>query len=146
MDENLTYINLPIALRYMPELNFAVKPYIQLGGYAGYMVFANNNFYANYKPSNESYSAINLNSTDRRNRLDLGVVGAIGFNYKVGAGQAFLQASYFNSLRNAVDENTRYSNKQLVYSYYYVDDNFKLNNLAIGIGYSFFINYKVLND
>lgn len=146
MDEKLTYLNISIELKYSPKIDFPIKPYIQFGGYAGYLVFESNNFSSNYKPSSESYSIENLSSLDRRNRFDVGLVGALGLNYKLGAGQVFVQASYFNSMRNAVDESTRYSNKQLVYTYYYLDDDFKLSNVAIGAGYSFFINYKVLND
>jgi hypothetical protein len=146
MDENLTYVNLPLELKYIPKIKFPVKPYLKLGGYAGYLLFSSSNFTANYKPASESYSVVNLSSLERRNRLDAGLVGAIGATYKIGAGQAFVQASYFNSMRSAVKGDERYTNKQLLYSYYYVDDDFTLSNLAIGIGYSVFINYKVLND
>jgi hypothetical protein len=146
MDESLTYVNLPLELRYYPKINSPIKPYVQLGGYLGYLVSAENNFYANYKPGDESYSLENISSLERRNRLDAGVVGALGANYKIGAGQLFVQASYFYSMRKAVNSQERYNNKQLVYSYYYIDDDFTLSNLAVGIGYSLFINYKVLND
>jgi hypothetical protein len=137
---------LPLELKYIPKIKFPVKPYLKLGGYAGYLLFSSSNFTANYKPASESYSVVNLSSLERRNRLDAGLVGAIGATYKIGAGQAFVQASYFNSMRSAVKGDERYTNKQLLYSYYYVDDDFTLSNLAIGIGYSVFINYKVLND
>lgn len=146
MDESLTYLNVPVGFRYYSQIKFPVKPYVQLGGYAGYLLFSSTNFEANYKPSSESYSVVNLSSLDRRNRLDLGLVGTIGATYKIGAGQAFLQASYFHSMRTAVKGDERYANKQLLYSYYYIDDDFVLSNLAIGVGYSLFINYKVLND
>jgi hypothetical protein len=146
MDESLTYLNIPIEFRYYPKINFPIKPFVQVGGYLGYLIFAENDFYANYRPGSESYSLENISSLERRNRLDAGVVGAIGANYKIGAGQLFLHASYFHSMRKAVNGNERYSNNQLVYSYYYIDDDFTLSNVAVGIGYSLFINYKVLND
>ncbi|MFT5348742.1 MAG: hypothetical protein ACI9M3_001783 [Bacteroidia bacterium] len=146
MDEDLTYVNLPVEFKYTPKINFRLKPFVKVGGYAGYLLFSSSNFSANHKPSEENYSIVDLSSIDRRNRLDLGVVGSLGATYQVGAGQLFVQASYFNSMKNAVKGDERYSNKQLLYSYYYIDDDFTLSNLAIGVGYSLFINYKVLND
>jgi hypothetical protein len=146
MDEELVYLNIPIGVRYQQKTKFKIKPYIQLGGYAGYLLSADNNYTALYKPTEESYAQFNISSLDRRNKIDYGFFGGIGASYKMGDGQMYVQANYFNSLRNTAIAAERYSDPQLRDAHFYIDDDIKLNNLAISIGYSLYLDYKLLKD
>jgi outer membrane protein W len=145
-EEKLTYLNIPIMLRYVPKVKSRVRPFVQAGGFAGFLMYSDNSFYAKFKPSGESYSLEHINSSERRNKVDFGLSGGVGAYYKLGDGQLFFQANYFHSMNNAVKSENRYQYDELLYSYHYLDDDFKLHNITFGIGYSLYLNYKVLND
>ena len=146
MEEELVYLNTPMVVRYYPVPNVKFKPYVQFGGYLGYLISADNNYTSKYIPTNESFSQFGISALERRNRVDYGVLGGIGVAYKMGDGQFYLQANYFNSLRNTVNPEERYSVAQLRDNHFYIDDDIKLNNIAISFGYNLYLNYKVLND
>ena len=63
-----------------------------------------------------------------------------------GPGQLFLQALYMKSFVNVVESDSRYEESDLLFNYYYQDDDFKLNNFSIELGYSYILNYKVLSN
>ena len=67
-----------------------------------------------------------------------------GINYKVKKGNVFLDLRYNYGFQNIVKTEQRYQNdlnNDLLYRYYYLDDDFKLNNFAFTIGYAYNI-YK----
>jgi hypothetical protein len=54
-----------------------------------------------------------------------------------------LQANYYHSLKQINDPDKRYSSPEQLYNFYYLDDDIKLHNLAITIGASYYLNYRV---
>ena len=70
-----------------------------------------------------------------RSKINYGLIGSLGVKYKVKAGYWFLDAGYSHSLSSAVNPEDRYSNSELLYEYHYVDDNFKVSNIFVSIGY-----------
>ena len=144
MKEKLTYLNLPITGRYTFDINSRFKPFVQVGGYGGLLIFSTNSFFAENIPTGEGYALENVTSIDRRTRIDLGLTGGIGVSYKYGPGQFFLQSNYFRSFTNIMNEDVRYKYNELFYSYFYLDDNVVLHNYSVNIGYSLYLNYKVV--
>ncbi len=144
MTEELTYITLPINGRYTFDLTSKIKPYVQFGGYGSYLIFGNSSFFSNHTPSNQEYALENVSSLDRRERIDLGLTGGAGIVYKLQKGQIFFEGNFFRSFQNITNESERYNYNQLFYSYFYLDDNILLHNYSFNIGYSFYLNYKVV--
>mgnify|MGYP000471745264 CR=1 FL=1 len=144
MEENMTYLHVPIRARYTFSHKSRIQPFVQLGGYGGLLLFSNNSFFAQNNPSNESYSLENVSSIDRRNKMDFGLTGGVGVNYTTKNGLLFAQVNYFRSSQNITNEDTRYQYNELFYSYFYLDDNIVLNNYSASIGYSLYLNYKVV--
>ncbi|MBI1307419.1 MAG: outer membrane beta-barrel protein [Bacteroidetes bacterium] len=144
--EKLTYIDLPVAVSYYLRSNRKVKVYFQGGIFGGCLLFSNNNFTSEYLPDHSISEYHGLDATNRRYRLNFGMVGGAGVSIlgKKKKGHVFLQASYFHSFAPLVKSDTRYKYSELLYSHFYVDDDFKLDNLSVCIGYSFHLNYKVL--
>jgi len=145
-EEALTYLNIPIMARYYPKMKTLIRPYAQLGGYVGFLMYTDNSFYATYKPDQSSYQLEHMSSFERRNSIDYGLCGGIGAFIKLGDGQFFIDINYYQSMNNITLSSERYANSELVNTYYYLDDDLNLNNLAVGIGYSIYLDYKVLKD
>ena len=146
VEETLAYLNFPLVLRFHPYLKTRIRPFVQAGAYGGFLLSANNSFYKESSNGEVISSLENINSKNRRENLDLGYTLGIGAYYRFGPGQLFIQASYYHSLAKLVKDENLYQYNRLVYGYYYLDDDFKLHNTAIGVGYSLYLNYKVLKE
>jgi len=145
-DESLTYLNIPIMARYYPKMKTLIRPYVQLGAYAGFLLYTDNSFFATYKPDATSYQLEHMSSFERRRSTDWGFCGGAGAFVKLGDGQFFVDVNYYHSMTNITLTDQRYANSELVNTYYYLDDDLSLNNFAVGIGYSLYLDYKVLKD
>ena len=144
VSEKLTYMDVPLQLKYTFRPYHRFRFFFQGGAYAGYLLVCKNSLSSSNEIQHANYELKNLNSASRRNLINYGLVGGIGLTYKTGQGHVFLQANYFRSFSNITKENTRYDNNELLFTYYYLDDNIKLHNMAVSIGYSFYMNYKVV--
>lgn len=143
--EDLSYLNIPIGLKYNFKNFNKIELQINAGGYFGYLLFARNNIKLNYFQTNTEYEILDLNAISRRNKTDYGGYIGLGISYPIKFGKIHLQSNYFHSLTNITNEENRYKYKELIFNYFYIDDDIILNNLTINAGISFYINYKVLN-
>lgn len=141
--ERLTYIDIPITAKYIINPKERVRVFIQGGFFSGYLIYASNDFKSNHEPSKQEYELNKLNSMDRRNRFNYGLTGGIGAFYKIKTGHLSLQANYYRSFSIVTNNTTRYSYPEQVFTFYYVDDDIILHNLAISGGYIHNLNYKV---
>lgn len=144
--ESLTYLHLPIMGRYYTSLKGKIRPYVQLGGFAGALMYTDNSFYASYIPDGTKYSLEHISSLQRRKRTDWGFCGGIGAFFKVGDGQAFFEMNLLQSMVNIARPAVRYENGELMGTYYYMDDDVQLHSFGLAIGYSIYLDYKVLED
>ncbi|MFA6261689.1 MAG: porin family protein [Bacteroidia bacterium] len=144
VDEKLTYLDFPLMAKYIlyPRKRWHIT--IQGGLFAGFLLFSENNFKATFTPQNKLYELSNVNSTSRRNLFNYGFVGGVGGTYKIEEGDLYLQMNFYKSLANITNEASRYKYNELVYNYFYEDDDIILSNLSITIGYAFYLNYKIL--
>lgn len=144
IEEKLTYIDLPLLVKYLiyPRKSWHITA--QAGVFGGYLLFGENNFSATFTPTGKHYNLSNINSGQRRNPFNYGLIGGIGGTYKIAEGDLALQFNYFRSFANITKSSTRYTYNELIYNYFYEDDDIILNNLAITVGYAFYLNYKIL--
>ncbi|MCB0733150.1 MAG: PorT family protein [Flavobacteriales bacterium] len=146
MDEKLTYFDVPIYLRYLFPGKKRLLPYGQAGLYGGYLLLGNNNFDATFTKDESSFELININSANRRNRLDYGIGAGLGCMYKLKKGHLFFQANYLHSMANISDADKRYTYPDLQQSYQYLDDDMRLSMFSIGGGFAMYMGYKVIKD
>jgi outer membrane protein W len=132
--ERLTYFDVPLSLKYyFIEKKFS--PYIQAG--------ANFTFLTNALSTTIREESQDLvNRTDYRNANMIGVFGGLGLAYKLNSLQFYVDFRYFNFSENLNKEGTRYADLTNVFKYYYIDDDFRLNNWQINAGINFNIIYK----
>jgi hypothetical protein len=143
VNERLTYLDIPFIVKYHIKLQDKWRLFLQGGGYAGYLLYAQNNFSATYVPQQQTTELSKLSSIERRNRNNFGLVGGLGFSYSMKQGIFSLQANYYKSLSPIVKSEGRYLYNEQIYTFFYLDDDITLNNLAISAGYNFNLNYAV---
>jgi len=141
-NETLTYLQVPLFIRYQlkPKGNF--KVFAQAGLITGFLTKAKYDM----EKSSASLESTNLNSievTNNRTKTIFGTLIGAGASYKLREGHVFGEINYQYSFTNINKENTRLDNDNLVYNYFYIDDDLQLNNLTFSLGYTFYLNYFV---
>jgi hypothetical protein len=141
--EKLTYIDIPLTVKYFVNPKSKLRGYVQGGLFGGYLIYASNDFKSQNTASEQQFNLTKLNSLDRRNRFNIGLTGGIGAYYKINTGTVSVNANYYHSFSNITKTDTRYNYPEQIYTYYYVDDDIILHNLALSLGYVHNLNYKV---
>lgn len=148
--EKLTYLNLPVYGRFKTEEKKNIRLFADLGIYTGWLLQANSDFkittlaFDNTVIENEIN---NLDSKDRRNNWEYGAIMGAGLSYNLGKTLLTLDARYYwASFYNLSKAQKRYSNNELFYNYYYLDDDIRINNLAISMSFLYPISYKVIQS
>lgn len=146
VNERLTYLDVPLFARFS---TFPVKQFrffADAGAYAGKLTSAQSDFTFNNSASSEIKSMKNLNAMDRRNNWEYGFLMGGGALYKIGQVNLSLDVRYFLSAYSNSITNTdnRYKNDNLFYNYYYIDDDLRLNTLAVSLSLIYNVNYKVV--
>jgi hypothetical protein len=70
----------------------------------------------------------------RRNINVSGIIG-IGSKFRIGSDFLIVEARYNRMLLNSVNLDNRYSNRELVYQYGYVDNDFRIDNFSLTVGF-----------
>ncbi|MFM9944628.1 MAG: porin family protein [Bacteroidia bacterium] len=141
--ERLTYLDVPVTVKYLIMPQKPLRVFVQGGIFAGYLLYTSNDFESIYTPQEQDYKLTKLNAIDRRNRFNFGVTGGLGLYYKTAIGDISLQGNYYRSFSNITNSEKRYEYIDQIYTYYYVDDDITLHNMAISMGYTRNLNYKV---
>ncbi len=141
IDEDQIRFDIPISITYEFGKK-RVRPYIRAGFSAGYIISSYskaNRIYSNNAHPNISGTDIDL--LNCRRSFNFSSLYGLGIKYKITRGFIFFDARYDFGVLNQVVTSKRYSNPELIYKYYYVDNNFKLNNIMLSVGYIYSI-YK----
>jgi hypothetical protein len=143
IEERLSYIEAPLTLKYLFNPNKRLRFFIECGVYAGYLIYDQQDFKANYIPENQKFDLRKLSAKYRRNRWNYGIDFGLGGYFKMKTGHVSVQANYFQSLTQVNNPSTRFDNTELMYIYFYLDDDFTINNVAISLGYTKYLSYTV---
>lgn len=141
-EETLTYLQVPLFIRYQlkPKGNF--KVFVQAGLITGFLTKAKYDI----EKTSTSLESTNLKSievTNNRTKTIFGTLFGAGASYKLREGHVFGEINYQYSFTNINKPNTRLDNENLVYNYFFIDDDLQLNNLTFSLGYTFYLNYFV---
>lgn len=155
-NENQFWIDVPLMLRYNITKFKGFLPYIYAGGAANFLIGAN---LSGIQRSTEEErvgrgaviqaptSPINLmehsnmldndNSTipAMRTVYNVSFIAGAGVKFRVGRDFLFVDFRYTRMFLNNVDVNNRYVNQDLMYRYGHVDNDYRMDNFALSIGY-----------
>lgn len=132
--EKMSYFDVPLSLKYYLPIK-KLYPYVQAGATFSFLTNALST------TTRDDLKDI-VNRTDYRNNFMIGYFGGAGLAYRLKGFQAFVDFRYtaYSDLVNK--EGTRYADLTNVFKYYYIDDDFKMNNMQVNVGVSYTLSYK----
>ncbi len=149
--ENQYWIDVPLMLRYNITKFEGFLPYVYVGGAANFLLHAglqdiSRSTTAETGIRDKSVPESNINITrnktstedilpSMRTRVNVSLVAGAGMKFRLGRNFLFADFRYTRMFLNAVDINNRYSNPELLYNYAHVDNDFRMDNFALTIGF-----------
>ena len=133
--EKLKKVDLPLTLSYSfgkGSFNYVLR----LGGMISYITDASL-LPARSQADFDAPAASSVDISQNRQQLYYAAVAGLGFEYKVPRGFLVLDLRYHFGFQNIVIGANRYNNPELLSKYMYIDSDFALDYLSIGIGYHF---------
>jgi len=137
-NESENWLQIPLSLTY----DFGkgrTKLYIR-GGYSyGLLVGAsstqNRTYFGNVTLANVDGPAEDLTQLRRKNNS--WALAGVGLKIKLKKAHLFFETRYNYGLQNVVNTSKRYENSELLFKYYYLDNDFYINNLMFSVGYMY---------
>lgn len=80
---------------------------------------------------------------NKRNIFNKGMFGGIGARYKIENLIVGIESNYLFGFTNFVDINRRYANKSLLYNFYYIDNDFKVDKINLMLSAAYILKYSV---
>jgi hypothetical protein len=90
--------------------------------------------------NNSSHNPVEGSSVDiqkMRNQYGLGILVGAGYKFRIPHGYIFGEIQYQQGISNQLNRSGLYSFPELRDRFYYLSDNFKLNELVLNFGYSY---------
>lgn len=132
--EKLNYFDIPLTAKYY-FLNGRIKPYLQAGVDFSFLARA-------LSITSRDNEQDLVDRASLRNNFTIGILGAAGVSYTIKSFSLFTNFRYtlFPDLINKTG--TRYADDINLYKYYYIDDDFRMNNFQFNIGLGYILSYK----
>ena len=132
--EKLSYVDVPVSLKYyFPIKKFS--PYIEAGAAFSFMT---NSLGTTTRDDQKDI----VNRINYRNTYTTGFFGGVGVAYKLKSISVFAAFRYSYYGDNVNKDGTRYADLVNVFKYYYIDDDFRMDNWQINVGANFALAYK----
>ncbi len=145
--EKQNWLNVPLGFSYM-FLNKRFQPYLGIGATVGYLLAANADYDLSYaddaqRPLASSSASVNLIQKKMRGRFSYWYNLSMGFVFKIPRSFLSLDISYHYNPKQQTTEDSKYSNSETYFETLYVDDDFYLDNVSLGVSYLYcFYNPK----
>jgi hypothetical protein len=132
--EALNYIDIPIAAKYYFGKG-NLLPFVQAGV---------NFSFLNAALGELSRDDINdiVDRLPQRNMFYVGYFGGAGLAYNHKAFSVQASFCYLWVPQNLNKEGTRYNSPDAVFNYYYLDNDFTMNNMVFNLGFTYALGYK----
>jgi heat shock protein HspQ len=140
-EQNLEHLVVPLLIKY-ELVGRKLSPYIQAGGFAGFLLDANKTVevtgvdYASGGRNEFSYEPIIVGAKDLFAKTHYGIVGGAGCNYTVGNIRLNFDVQYKMALTHITSSKNRYSNDRLSGIGDAMDD-LKQDNVSMSLGAMF---------
>lgn len=139
--ENQTGIDIPIFLKYRWDF-VKIRPYVYAGFGFSYLLSSKGTvkLVDRIGSGDEDLTEIPVTGPEvdlkpiRNNFNRFAHVGA-GVNYRLGYNYLVVDVRYIAGLSNIINEKEQYSNPTLLYKYGFVDDDKRLNNISLSVGF-----------
>ena len=95
--------------------------------------------------ANDAYR-LNSNAIDTkayRNSTNMGAYAGMGFRYQVNNLSLSLELDYQYWSEDVINTAKRFSNKELIYNFYYVDNDFTLNRLDAAVSIAYTLSHAI---
>lgn len=135
-NENINFIDIPIGAKFY-LLKSKFQPFVSTGINFSFLNSALGEL------SRDEISDI-INRKPQRNQFYVGYFIGTGLSYSYKEWSLLCGINYLATPRNINKEGTRYNNSDAVFKYYYLDNDFNINNTSIYIGLSYALSYKNL--
>ncbi len=132
--EDLNFIDIPIAAKYY-FLKGKLQPFMLAGVNLSFLNSALGQL------SRDEEKDI-IDRKPQRNSFYLGYSGGLGLSYSFKELSLQVGVNYLWTPQNLNKEGTRYDNLDAVFKYYYLDNDFSMNNILINIGFTYALGYK----
>jgi hypothetical protein len=144
--ETSSSYDFPFYLKYYHSLkNF--KPYVKLG----YNISVRQNSTADVELHYTAYNAISqsydeyqqasngINTGNMRTKNNKGMIFGLGVAYQKNNFRFFFDASYNKALTEYVNKENRFSNEDLNFNYYYIDNDIRLSKMEVNVGVAYIL-------
>lgn len=133
-NEKLSYFDVPLSVKYN-IMNKTIVPYIEAGANFSFMTTALST------TERENQKDI-VNRTDYRNTYMTGIFGGVGAAYRMKGISVYAAFRYCYFSDQVNKEGTRYADEVNVFKYYYIDDDFRMDNWQVNLGVNYILSYK----
>ncbi len=135
-NEDLNYFDIALSGKYY-FLNGNIKPYIQAGASYSFLNSALGEL------SRDDISDI-VDRKIQRNDALFGVLGEVGLTYAIDNLSVGIGVRYSYIDENVNKEGTRYENLPSVFQYYYIDNDFSMDNVQFSVNVHYNLFFKNL--
>ncbi|ANQ48983.1 PorT family protein [Flammeovirga sp. MY04] len=137
LKETQSFIDMPLAIRFVLLPNKKLRPFIGVGGSAKLLLNASIEGEMVYEsPDVVDIEATPIDITKQRKNLMYGAMLQAGFYLKTRYSHWTVMASYYYALQNFNNPNNRYDNNELIFNYGYVDNDVRMDILTLTVGIS----------
>lgn len=138
--EKQTHIGIPLLFNYNFGKSTKWVPYANIGASVSYLVQSKvTPVRVDATEGNNqrevTEGSISISSLRKSINYNLVIGGGLKVKDILGRGYIVLDVRYAHGLNNVVKAKERYSNNTLVYKYFYIDNDFKLNSFQYSLGY-----------
>lgn len=132
--EKLSYVDVPVSVKYY-ILKKNIQPYIEAGASFSFLTDALST------TTRDEVKDI-VNRYDYRNNTMVGYSGGAGVAYRMKGISVFAAFRYNYFGDNVNKDGTRYADLTNVFKYYYIDDDFRMDNWQVNVGVNYSLIYK----
>lgn len=133
-NEKLSYFDVPLSVKYYIQEK-TISPYVFAGASFSFMTNA-------LGTSERNDQKDIVNRIDYRNTFMFGVHGGAGAAYRIKGIQIFAGLHYAYYPENVNKDGTRYADLVNVFKYYYLDNDFRMDNWQFNVGFNYTLSYK----
>ena len=137
--ETQSILTLPISLRYSYTYK-KIKPFILTGFSVNKLLSSSaqvsRHFNGDISPA---VTGPVVDITNSRASYSYALNLGLGFEYKIKHALLGFQVNYSYALNSAVTPDSRYANPDLIYKYYYVDNDFKIDFFSVSFRYTYLL-------
>lgn len=133
-DEKINFLDINPGIRYYFRSR-ELQPFVGLGGQFSFLISSLGNI-----TRGEEFDLVDR--TEQRNTFFAGYGAEVGLSYKKRSFLFQLSTRYDRFNGNIVNPEYRFNNLDVVFKYYYLDNDFSLSNFQVNLAIAFAIRYK----